>query len=87
MPGAVVTENTQYLGNTIYLVIFLTVISGLMEGLGIGLIIPLLESFEEEGASLTNVQSNNFFAVFEYISIYLFKNKNYQESVYSFELE
>lgn len=59
----------KYLGNTIYLVIFLTVISGLMEGLGIGLIIPLLESFEEKGASLTNIESNNFF---DQVTSYIF---------------
>lgn len=59
----------MYLGNTIYLVIFLTVLSGLMEGVGIGLIIPLLESFNDTNSILANSHEVN---VFDQIVSYIF---------------
>ena len=47
----------KYLGNSIYIVIFLTILSGLMEGVGIGLLIPLLESLGNTESSLPIAES------------------------------
>ena len=58
----------MYLGNTLYLVIFLTILSGFMEALGIGLIIPLLESFENQAAS-TSINQN--YSIFDQVTFYI----------------
>lgn len=60
----------KYIGNTIYLVIFLTILSGLMEGLGIGLILPLLDSVYENKVNLSGVNDQNIFSI---ITNYIFE--------------
>ena len=68
----------KYLGNTIYLVIFLTILSGLMEGLGIGLIMPLLESFENEAASLSPNQNDT---IFDQATTYIFDGLGIKKTI------
>jgi len=48
----------KYLGNSIYVVMFLTVLSGLMEGIGIGLLVPLLEGLDST-ESPTNLEDSD----------------------------
>ena len=65
----------KYLGRKLYLVFFLTVLSGLSEGFGILMILPLISSFKSNTVGVEEGLANNFLS-----GVFQFFKFNYSDS-------